>query len=168
MSSRWQGWIWLLGPLSLRCSTVSRGRPLDWNLSFVLRCLSRSPFQLLKLASDKHLTWKTSFLLALVLAKRVSELHGLSFSVCHLRSGSPVPSRSFLTSWRRPSILPFLTLILRNSQYRPLMTSWEMTGMNCCSVSSGPFRNNCPERSLPSRYWGLVCLHGTTKEEGVP
>ena len=31
------------------------------------------------------LTWKTSFLLALVSAKEVRELHGLSFHVHHLR-----------------------------------------------------------------------------------
>ena len=59
-------------------------RPPDWNLSLILRCLSRSPFEPLKLASDKHLTWKTYFLLALASAKRFSELHGLSFRVHHL------------------------------------------------------------------------------------
>ena len=37
------------------------------------------------MASDKYLTWKTSFLLALASAKRVSELHGLSFHVRQLR-----------------------------------------------------------------------------------
>ena len=37
------------------------------------------------MASDKHLTWKTSFLLAFASAKRVCELHGLSFRVCHSR-----------------------------------------------------------------------------------
>ena len=49
-------------------------RPLDWNLSFVLWHLSRPPFEPLKLASDKHLTWKTFCSLALVSAKGVSEL----------------------------------------------------------------------------------------------
>ena len=58
-------------------------RPPAWNLSFVLRCLSRPPFEPFKLASDKHLTWKTSFLLALASAKRVSELHDLSSRVRH-------------------------------------------------------------------------------------
>ena len=60
-------------------------RPLDWNLSLVLRCLSRSPFEPLMLASDKNLTWKTCFLLNLASAKRVSELHSLSFMVRHSR-----------------------------------------------------------------------------------
>ena len=46
-------------------------RPLDWNFSLVLRCLSRPPFEPLKLALDKHLTWKTSFLLVLASAKKV-------------------------------------------------------------------------------------------------
>ena len=55
----------------------------DWNLSLVSRCLSRPPFEPLKLASDKHLTWKTSFLLALVSAKSASKLHGISFRVRH-------------------------------------------------------------------------------------
>ena len=45
--------------------------------------LSQPPFEPLKLASDKHLTWKMSFLLALVSAKRVSELNCLSFLVHH-------------------------------------------------------------------------------------
>ena len=47
-------------------------RPPDWKLSLVLS---------LKLASDKHLTWKMS----LVSAKRVSELHSLSFWIHHSR-----------------------------------------------------------------------------------
>ena len=54
-----------------------------WNLSLVLRCLCRPPFEPCKLASNKHFTWKTSFLLALASTKRVSELHGLSFCVRH-------------------------------------------------------------------------------------
>ena len=56
-------------------------RPSDWNLSLVLQCFSLPPFEPLKLASDKHLTWKMSFLLALESAKRVSEVHDLSFHV---------------------------------------------------------------------------------------
>ena len=63
-------------------------RPPDWNLSLVLLSLSWPPFESHKLVSDKHLTWKMSFLLALASAKRVSELHGLSFHVRHSRGCS--------------------------------------------------------------------------------
>ena len=52
-------------------------------LELVLRCLSRLPLEPLKLASDKHLAWKMSIVLALALAERVSELHSLSFRVRH-------------------------------------------------------------------------------------
>ena len=41
----------------------------------------------LKLSSDKHFTWKTCVLLALVLARRVSELLGISYCIRHLRGG---------------------------------------------------------------------------------
>ena len=57
--------------------------PPDWNLSLVLRSLTCLPYEPLKLSSDKHLTWKTSFLLALASVKRVSELHCLPYLVSH-------------------------------------------------------------------------------------
>ena len=76
------------------CSLQEIRRP-DWKLSLVLQCLSRPPFEPLKLTSDKHLTWKMSFLLALALAKRVGELHGLSFRV-HYSSGWRSCAFSFL------------------------------------------------------------------------
>ena len=74
-------------------------------MSLVLRCLSRLPFEPLKLASYKHFTRKTSYLLALALARRVRELHNLFFLVRHLRSWSYCTSPFFLTSWLRPRIL---------------------------------------------------------------
>ena len=64
-----------------KCCPPCEVRPPDWNLLLVLRCLSRPPFEPLKPASDKHLTWRTSFLLAFALAKRVNELYSLSFCV---------------------------------------------------------------------------------------
>ena len=51
-----------------------RGIP-SWNLSLVLHQLTRTPFESLKEASLKHLTFKTVFLLALGSDKRRSEIH---------------------------------------------------------------------------------------------
>ena len=59
-------------------------KPPAWNLSFVLQSLTHLLYEPFKLYSDKHFTWKTCFLLVLTSTKRVSELHGLSFWVCHL------------------------------------------------------------------------------------
>ena len=81
--------------------------PPDWNLSLVLWCLSQPPFGPLKLVSDKHLTWKTSFLLALAQAKKVSELHSFSSCVCHLRGWRSCTFfflRDFVAKTQNPSV----------------------------------------------------------------
>ena len=51
-----------------------RGVP-SWNLSLVLHQLTKAPFEALRKASLKHLTFKTVFLLALGSGKRRSEIH---------------------------------------------------------------------------------------------
>ena len=51
-----------------------RGIP-SWNLSLVLHQLTKAPFEPIKEASLKHLTFKIVFLLALGLGKRRSEIH---------------------------------------------------------------------------------------------
>ena len=51
-----------------------RGIP-SWNLSLVLHQLTKPPFEPLKEASLKHLTFKTAFLLALGSGKRRSEIY---------------------------------------------------------------------------------------------
>ena len=45
---------------------------------------------------DKHLTWKICFFLAFILAKRISELQGLSFHVWHSRGWKPCTFSYFL------------------------------------------------------------------------
>ena len=47
----------------------------SWNLSLVLHQLTKAPFEPIKEAFLKHLTFKTVFLLALGLGKRRSEIH---------------------------------------------------------------------------------------------
>ena len=51
-----------------------RGIPF-WNLSLILHQLTKAPFEPIKEASLKHLTFKTVFLLALASGKRRSEIH---------------------------------------------------------------------------------------------
>ena len=48
-----------------------------WNLEIVLSALKGPPFEPINLASNKHLTWKTAFLVAITSARRASELHAL-------------------------------------------------------------------------------------------
>ena len=76
-----------------------RGIP-SWNLSLVLHQLTKSPFEPLRKASLKHLTFKTVFLLALGSGKRRSEIHAwLNKNIRHQADWSKVslyPSPSFL------------------------------------------------------------------------
>ena len=77
-----------------------RGIP-SWNLSLVLHQLTKTPFEPLKEASLKHITFKTVFLLALGSDKRRSEIHAwLHKNIRHQSDWSKVslyPSPSFLS-----------------------------------------------------------------------
>ena len=55
-----------------------RGIP-SWNLSLVLHQLTKAPFEPLRKASLKHLTFKTVFLLSVGSGKRRSEIHAWLF-----------------------------------------------------------------------------------------
>ena len=76
-----------------------RGIP-SWNLSLVLHQLTKAPFEPLREASLKHLTFKTVFLLALGSGKR-SEIHAWQHkNIRHQSDWSKVslfPSPSFLS-----------------------------------------------------------------------
>ena len=77
-----------------------RGIP-SWNLSLILHQLTKAPFEPLKEASLKHLTFKTVFLLVLGSGKRRSEIHAwLHKNIRHQSDWSKVslyPSPSFLS-----------------------------------------------------------------------
>ena len=77
-----------------------RGIP-SWNLSLVLHQLTKAPFEPMKEASLKHLTFKTVFLLALGSGKRRSEIHAwVKRNIRYQRDWSNVslyPSASFLS-----------------------------------------------------------------------
>ena len=54
-----------------------------WDLSLVLRMLTKGPFEPLHRADLKHLTLKTVFLVALATGKRRSELHAMRSDILH-------------------------------------------------------------------------------------
>ena len=77
-----------------------RGVP-SWNLSLVLHQLTKAPFEPMRKASLKHLTFKMVFLLALGSGKRCSEIHAWLFrNIGHQENWRQVsfhPSPSFLS-----------------------------------------------------------------------
>ena len=64
---------------------LQRSLTPKWDLSWVLACLQKAPFEPLHKASKLHVTIKTAFLLALATAKRCSEIHTLAMDSHHLR-----------------------------------------------------------------------------------
>ena len=68
-------------------NTYPTVKPLlpNWDLPSVLWRLCEHPFELLADVELKFLTWKTIFVVALVSASRVSELHALSVKDGNIR-----------------------------------------------------------------------------------
>ena len=62
----------------------------QWDLSIVLRRLQRAPFEPLRSAPLKFVSWKTVFLVALASAKRRGELRAFSCKVLHSANWSSV------------------------------------------------------------------------------
>ena len=111
-----------------------RGIP-SWNLSLVLHQLTKAPFEPLREASLKHLTFKTVFLLALGSGKRRSEIHAWQHkNIRHQSNWSKVslfPSPSFLSKNQLAkegpeSVAPVVIRSLTNPfvQSEPCATIW--------------------------------------------
>ena len=75
----------LIRSFELQCP-VQRSLTPYRDLSCVLVCLQKAPYEPLHKASKLHVTIKTSFLLALATAKRCSEIHALAMDAFFLSS----------------------------------------------------------------------------------
>ena len=73
-------------------------RPPAWDVSLVLQRLTGAPYEPLRTCEERFLAQKTLFLLALASAKRIGELHALSYRVSHTRDWGEV-SFSYVTGF---------------------------------------------------------------------
>ena len=73
-------------------------RPPAWDVSLVLQSLTGTPYEPLRTCEEHFLAQKTLFLLALASAKRIGELHALSYRVSHTRDWGEV-SFAFVTGF---------------------------------------------------------------------
>ena len=73
-------------------------RPPAWDVSLVLQGLTGAPYEPLRTCEERFLAQKTLFLLALASAKRIGELHALSYRVSHTRDWGEV-SFAFVTGF---------------------------------------------------------------------
>ena len=65
-------------------------RPPAWDVSLVLQSLTGAPYEPLRTCEERFLAQKTLFLLALASAKRIGELHALSYRLSHSRGWGEV------------------------------------------------------------------------------
>jgi hypothetical protein len=70
--------LWIKG--LVRCKGLPRALVPPWNLEVILSALKGLPFKPLNMALNKHLTWKSVFLIAITSARRAGELHALRHS----------------------------------------------------------------------------------------
>ena len=73
-------------------------RPPAWDVSLVLQSVTGAPYEPLRTCEERFLCQKTLFLLALAFAKRIGELHALSYRVSHARNWGEV-SFSYVTGF---------------------------------------------------------------------
>ena len=83
-------------------------RPPAWDVALVLQSLTGAPYEPLRTCDERFLAQKTLFLLALASAKRIGELHALSYRVSHSRNWGEVSFSfvpGFVAKTRDPSSL---------------------------------------------------------------
>ena len=68
-------------------------RPPAWDVALVLQSLTGPPYEPLRMVDERFLAHKTLFLLALASAKRICELHALSFCISHSKGWSEASFR---------------------------------------------------------------------------
>ena len=138
---------------------VQRSFTPKWDLSWVLICLQKAPYEPLNKASKLHVTHKTAFLLALATAKRCSEIHTLAIDSEHLRfnqsdgSVSLMVQPGFLAKNQLPSICPDPIVIpnlahISNTEH-PERLLCQIRALKFYLKMSKPYRQNRTRLFLP-------------------
>ena len=107
-------------------------RPPAWDVSLVLQSLMGAPYEPLRTCEERFLAQKMLFLLALASAKRIGELHALSYRVSHTRDWGEV-SFAFVTGFVAKTQDPSsLAPRFEGFQYRPYQTRERIAMGDCC------------------------------------
>ena len=123
-----------------------RGIP-SWNLSLVLHQLTKAPFEPIKEASLKHLTFKTIFILALGSGRRRSEIHAWQNKNIRHQSGPRCPYTHHPAFFPRTSWPKRVRTVWPQWLYQPWPQLWigssSLTGPSvrsehCASIWTGP------------------------------
>ena len=140
-------------------------RPPAWDVALVLQSLTNQPYEPIREAEERFLAQKTLFLIALTSAKRVGELHALSYRVSHA------------TYWKEVSfsfVPGFVAKTQDQSSFDPRFENFTVPALPKSS-SSPNGRLLCPVQAV-KRYLDRTAQHrprcerlfitsGRTKEE---
>ena len=123
-------------------------RPPAWDVALVLQSLTNQPYELIREAEEHFLAQKTLFLIALASAKRVGELHALSYRVF------------YSTDWKEVSfsfVPGFVAKTQDQSSFDPRFESFTVPAL---PKSSSPPNGRllCPVRAV-KRYLDRTAQH---------
>ena len=149
---------------------VQRSLTPKWDLSGVLVCLQKAPFEPLHKAYKLHVTIKTAFILALASVKRCSEIHTLAMDSHHLRfnqsdgSVSLIVQTGFLAKNQLssikpdPIIIPSLARTCKREHLGRLL--WSVRSLKCYRKVTSPYRQNRTRLFLPMKgnHFQRFCL----------
>ena len=113
-------------------------RPPAWDVALVLQSLTNQPYEPIRKAEERFLAQKTLFLIALALAKRLGELHALSYRVSHAKDWKEV-SFSFVPD--------FVAKTQDQSSFDPRFENFTVPALPKSS-SSPNSRLLCPVRAI--------------------
>ena len=131
-----------------------------WDLNLVLQSLTRKPYEPLENSSLHNLTLKTTFLLALASAKRISELQGLSYLVKWASDKSSATlnlSTDFIAKTQVPGdsstayapiVIPALTNLVGQDDPDNLLCP--LRALECYLRKTSPSRPHCPRLFVSS------------------
>ena len=122
--------------------------PPAWDVALVLQSLTNQPYEPIREAEERFLAQKTLFLIALASAKRVGELHALSYRVSHSMDWKEV-SFSFVPG--------FVAKTQDQSSFDPRFESFAVPALPKSS-SSPNGRLLCPVRAV-KRYLDHTAKH---------
>ena len=123
-------------------------RPPAWDVALVLQSLTNQPYEPIREAEERFLAQKTLFLIALASAKRVGELHTLSYRV------------SYATDWKLSSfsfVPGFVAKTQDQSSFDPRFKNFTVPALPKSS-SSPNGRLLCPVRAV-KRYLDRTAQH---------
>ena len=122
--------------------------PPAWDVALVLQSLTNQPYEPMRETEERFLAQKTLFLVALASAKRVGELHALSYRVSHARDWKEV-SFSFVPG--------FVAKTQDQASFDPRFESFTVPALLRAS-SSPNGRLLCPVRAV-RRYLDRTTQH---------